>query len=141
MKALKHLTIMIIYHDLPSHYRSFVPQGEGFTVNQFKLLLKYLSFVNINVNNASFCRWEDSVDSVNGGNSAARSNIRSSGSAASNTNPGRNTGRGRGRGQGQGQGQIAATFVSAIGEPISDRRCFVCGDPSHFANVCPNRGA
>lgn len=89
----------------------------------------------------NFFAWEDSVDSVNGGNSAAQSNIRSSASAASNTNPGRNTGRGRGWGQGQGQGQIAATFVSATGEPISDRRCFVCGDPSHFANVCPNRGA
>lgn len=106
-----------------------------------------MSLVNINVNNASFCRWEDNVDNVNGGNSAQRSNVRSSGSAPSNPNPGQNTGRGRGRSRGRGrgrdlgQGQIAATFVSATGEPISDRRCFVCGDPSHFANVCPNRGA
>ncbi|XVF61075.1 hypothetical protein PTKIN_Ptkin08bG0100100 [Pterospermum kingtungense] len=39
-------------------------------------------------------------------------------------------------------GALAAdvTFVSATGDPISSRRCFVCGDPSHFANVCPNRG-
>lgn len=98
------------------------------------MLLKYLSF-NIYVDNASFCRWEDNVDNAHGGNSAPRSNIRSSGLAGSNPNPGRNIGRGRGR------GPIAATFVSATGEPISDRRCFVCGDPSHFANVCPNRGA
>lgn len=31
-------------------------------------------------------------------------------------------------------------FVTATGDPVSGRRCFVCGDPSHFANVCPNRG-
>ncbi|XP_057856163.2 DNA topoisomerase 3-alpha isoform X2 [Cryptomeria japonica] len=41
----------------------------------------------------------------------------------------------RGRRQGNG------SFVSATGEQLSagDRRCFVCGDPSHFANACPNR--
>jgi DNA topoisomerase-3 len=30
--------------------------------------------------------------------------------------------------------------VTATGDPISGRRCYTCGDPSHFANVCPNRG-
>lgn len=44
---------------------------------------------------------------------------------------------GRGRGSARG---AASTFVSATGDPISGGRCFVCGDPSHFANVCPNRG-
>ncbi|KAJ0097008.1 hypothetical protein Patl1_28010 [Pistacia atlantica] len=58
--------------------------------------------------------------------------------SASNTS--RRGGCGRGRGS-QSVGRAPdMTFVSATGDPISGRRCYVCGDPSHFANVCPNRG-
>ncbi|KAL2347213.1 hypothetical protein Fmac_001213 [Flemingia macrophylla] len=57
------------------------------------------------------------------------------------SNSRRNGGRGsRGRGGRSGSDTANTTFVSATGDPISGRRCFVCGDPSHFANVCPNRG-
>jgi len=35
-------------------------------------------------------------------------------------------------------GRGDGNFVSATGEEVV-RRCFVCGDPSHFANACPNR--
>ena len=49
------------------------------------------------------------------------------------SNSTRSSGRGRGgRGATHGTG---VTFVSATGDPISGRRCFVCGDPSHFAKV------
>ncbi|KAJ0623453.1 putative DNA topoisomerase transcription factor interactor and regulator CCHC(Zn) family [Helianthus annuus] len=39
---------------------------------------------------------------------------------------------------GRGGGDVR--FVSATGDPVSGRSCFICGDPSHFANACPNRG-
>lgn len=77
----------------------------------------------------NFFVWEDNLNNGTGGRSV-RANI--SGSAS---NPSRNSGRGRG-----GAHAATGTFVSATGDPISGRRCFVCGDPSHFANVCPNRG-
>lgn len=76
-----------------------------------------------------FGRWEDSVDN-NRGRGAQRGRC--------------STARGsRGRG-GHGRGGRglagATTFVTATGEPVS-LRCYACGDPSHFANACPLRGA
>ncbi|KVI00499.1 hypothetical protein Ccrd_021255 [Cynara cardunculus var. scolymus] len=44
------------------------------------------------------------------------------------------------RGRGGGANGSDVRFVSATGDPVSGRSCFICGDPSHFANVCPNRG-
>ncbi|KAI8028818.1 DNA topoisomerase 3-alpha [Camellia lanceoleosa] len=79
----------------------------------------------------NFFAWEDSLNNSNRGRSVPRANVSSS---ASNT---RARG-GRGRGGRSGRA-VDMTFVSATGDPISGRRCFVCGDPSHFANVCPNR--
>lgn len=72
-----------------------------------------------------WCRWEDSIDNNDTGGGGARSP------------PSRGS---RGRGRGEGRSAPNVSFVTATGEPISGRRCFICGDPSHFANVCPNRG-
>ncbi|KAJ1401236.1 Zinc finger, CCHC-type [Sesbania bispinosa] len=84
----------------------------------------------------NFFVWEDSLNNGTGGRGATRSN------SIPASNPNRNGGRGpRGRGRRNGSNSSNGTFVSATGDPISGRRCFVCGDPSHFANVCPNRGA
>ncbi|XP_059656323.1 DNA topoisomerase 3-alpha [Cornus florida] len=79
-----------------------------------------------------FFVWEDNMNS-RGGRGAPRANISSSASNPLRT--GTHGRRGRGRAHGTG-----TTFVSATGDPVSDRRCYVCGDASHFANVCPNRG-
>ncbi|CAK7354750.1 unnamed protein product [Dovyalis caffra] len=74
--------------------------------------------------------WEDNLNNGTVPRSAPRLNI---------SNPSGRGGRGRGV---QNAGRASdVTFVSATGEPISGRRCFVCGDPSHFANACPNRGS
>ncbi|MED6216586.1 DNA topoisomerase 3-alpha [Stylosanthes scabra] len=84
----------------------------------------------------NFFVWEDSLNNGAGGRNFTRaSNI-------PRANPGRNGGRGsRGRGRGRNGSHAAnTTFVSATGDPVSGRRCYVCGDPSHFANMCPNRG-
>nr|KAJ0228362.1 hypothetical protein LSAT_V11C100032020 [Lactuca sativa] len=72
----------------------------------------------------SFMCWEDSVPTTRATTTARRG------------------GRGRGGGGGGrgGGGGGDGRFVSAIGEPVSGRSCFICGDPSHFSNVCPNRG-
>ncbi|KAJ0623447.1 putative DNA topoisomerase transcription factor interactor and regulator CCHC(Zn) family [Helianthus annuus] len=70
-----------------------------------------------------FVCWEDSVPTTRGGGS---------GSATTTSRRG-----GRGGG-GQGGGDVR--FVSATGDSVSGRNCFICGDPSHFANACPNRG-
>ncbi|CAM9000781.1 unnamed protein product [Rhodiola kirilowii] len=86
----------------------------------------------------NFFVWEDNVNS-SGGRSAHRSNTNTTAS-----NPRGRSVRGRGRGRGRARGETHQTddytYVSATGDPISARRCFSCGDPSHFANVCPNRG-
>lgn len=79
-------------------------------------------------------RWEDSV-SNGSGNATTGSNSGGSGRGGS---------RGRGRGgrggqSGGGRRGSGTSFVSATGEPVSGIRCFSCGDPSHFANACPNR--
>lgn len=77
----------------------------------------------------NFFVWEDSMNNSNGGRGAHRANV-----ANSASNP-RRGGRVNIRGN-----SVDVSFVSATGDPISGRRCYVCGDPSHFANVCPNRG-
>ena len=81
-------------------------------------------------------RWEDSISNGTG-NATIGSNSGGSGRR------GRGGGRGnRGGGQrGEGRGGGGTSFVSATGEPVSGRRCFSCGDPSHFANACPNRNS
>ncbi|KAH7860070.1 hypothetical protein Vadar_008835 [Vaccinium darrowii] len=74
----------------------------------------------------NFFVWVDNLSNSNGGRRAERANARTGG---------------RGRGGRSGRVNAAdTTFVSATGDPVSGRRCFVCGDPSHFANVCPSRG-
>lgn len=75
----------------------------------------------------NFFVWEDSTDSGGTGRGVPRAN--------SPTRRG-----GRGRGCREGRSVTDVTFVTATGDPVSGRSCFVCGDPSHFANVCPNRG-
>ncbi|TYH42488.1 hypothetical protein ES332_D11G066800v1 [Gossypium tomentosum] len=78
----------------------------------------------------NFFIWEDGVSNGNDGRSIPSTNCSAS-----------NSGRRGGRGQsGRNRSHAAdTTFVSATGDPVSNR-CYVCGDPSHFANVCPNRG-
>ncbi|XP_057972478.1 DNA topoisomerase 3-alpha [Malania oleifera] len=80
----------------------------------------------------NFFVWEDNLSNSAGGRTLRAS---TNGSAS---NPNRRAGHGRGGRSGARGSDM--TFVSATGDPVSDRRCFVCGDPSHFANVCPNRG-
>ncbi|KAL6011782.1 DNA topoisomerase 3-alpha [Asimina triloba] len=75
----------------------------------------------------NFFVWADSVDTNSMG--------RGSGPQANSTTGRGGRSRGR-RGAHTGQG---TTFVTATGEPVSGQRCYSCGDPSHFANVCPNR--
>ncbi|KAL3729034.1 hypothetical protein ACJRO7_033606 [Eucalyptus globulus] len=57
---------------------------------------------------------------------------------ASNSRACSNSLGGRGRGGRGGNNATNGTFVSATGDPVTGR-CYVCGDPSHFANACPNR--
>ncbi|THU48812.1 hypothetical protein C4D60_Mb06t02940 [Musa balbisiana] len=78
-----------------------------------------------------FFVWADSLEDggTRGHGGARGGNGRSSSTA-------RRSGRARGRRDAPTNG---VTFVSATGEPVSGS-CFVCGDPSHFANACPNRG-
>ncbi|XP_041006940.1 DNA topoisomerase 3-alpha isoform X2 [Juglans microcarpa x Juglans regia] len=85
--------------------------------------------------NCNFFVWEDNLNNGTGGRSVQRAGMNVSASNSS-----RSSSRGRG-GRGGGAHAASTTFVSATGDPISGRRCFVCGDPSHFANACPNRGS
>uniref|UniRef100_A0A1D1YH00 DNA topoisomerase 3-alpha n=1 Tax=Anthurium amnicola TaxID=1678845 RepID=A0A1D1YH00_9ARAE len=79
----------------------------------------------------NFFVWEDELDNDGTrGRGGSRGNSRSS-----------SGGRRGGRGHGQRRGDSAeGTFVTTTGDPVSGR-CYICGDPSHFANVCPNRGS
>ncbi|XP_078164246.1 topoisomerase 3alpha isoform X2 [Carex rostrata] len=87
-----------------------------------------------------FFIWEDNIldNSMGRGSGGAR------GRGARSTAASRNGGHGRGRGRARARGRSSAnsdgfTFVTATGEPVSGR-CYICGDPSHFANTCPERG-
>ncbi|CAL1379749.1 unnamed protein product [Linum trigynum] len=108
-------------------------------------------FYSCNSQACNFFAWEDSL--ANGGG-PQRSVPRANGSGGSSSataarrrgggGGGRGGGGGGGRGRGVQNGFVSArdaTFVSATGEELSGRRCYVCGDPSHFANSCPNRGS
>ncbi|CAF2087810.1 unnamed protein product [Brassica rapa] len=67
-------------------------------------------------------RWEDSI-----------------GNGTGNETTGYNSG---GRGRRDGARGRGTSFVSATGELLGfGRRCFSCGDPSHFANAYPNRNS
>lgn len=85
-------------------------------------------FYSCQLQGCNFFVWEDGVS---GGSRNPHANSRSSAS-----NPSSRRG---GRGNRAGARASNVAFVSATGEPVSGR-CFVCGDPSHFANACPNRG-
>ncbi|KAB1210515.1 DNA topoisomerase 3-alpha [Morella rubra] len=90
-------------------------------------------FYSCQSQDCNFFVWEDSLNNGSGG-SVPRTRMNVSASNSSR-------GGGRGTGRGGRGGAHTTTFVSATGDPVSGRRCFVCGDPSHFANVCPNRGS
>ncbi|KAF5178936.1 Dna topoisomerase 3-alpha, partial [Thalictrum thalictroides] len=86
----------------------------------------------------NFFVWEDSMNDSTAGNAQGANRGRSTSNPRSSS--ARRGGHGRGsRGGRQGANTTGATFVSATGDPLSNR-CFSCGDPSHFANACPNRG-
>ncbi|KAG8383914.1 hypothetical protein BUALT_Bualt04G0063600 [Buddleja alternifolia] len=85
-------------------------------------------FYSCQAQGCNFFVWEDNA---NGGGTVPQGGISRSAS---------NSSRRGGRGRSNRSGQTSdVTFMSATGEPISGR-CFVCGDPSHFANACPTRG-
>ncbi|KAH7665841.1 DNA topoisomerase III protein [Dioscorea alata] len=78
-----------------------------------------------------FFLWED-----NANNDESQRHSASHGRSGRSSLSSRRGGRSRGQRAPETDG---VAFVSATGERVSGR-CYVCGDPSHFANVCPNRG-
>ncbi|PIM98077.1 DNA topoisomerase [Handroanthus impetiginosus] len=86
-------------------------------------------FYSCQAQSCNFFVWEDNANS--GGTVPRGSTSRSASSTS------RRGGRGRSNRNGGRANDVA--FVSATGEPVNGR-CFVCGDPSHFANACPSRG-
>ncbi|CAN1250040.1 DNA topoisomerase 3-alpha [Linum perenne] len=100
-------------------------------------------FYSCNSQACNFFVWEDSLANGVAQRSAPRqanSAVSSSSAASSRRRGGGRSNSSRGRGVQNGGPANDATFVTATGESISGRRCYVCGDPSHFANSCPNRG-
>ncbi|XP_010270299.1 PREDICTED: DNA topoisomerase 3-alpha [Nelumbo nucifera] len=84
----------------------------------------------------NFFVWEDSVNGNNTqGQSVPHASYRRAANSGSNSS---RRGR-RGRGGRSGASTTNTRFVSATGEPVSGMSCYICGDPSHFANVCPDR--
>lgn len=86
-----------------------------------------------------FFVWEDELDNVapRGRGRGSRGGGRQASASASASAGRRGGGRGRrGRGNTDADGM---TFISATGDTVHGC-CFTCGDPSHFANACPNRG-
>ncbi|OEL29588.1 DNA topoisomerase 3-alpha [Dichanthelium oligosanthes] len=71
-----------------------------------------------------FFKWEDELENATPRGRRGRGSSRQAPASAGR--------RGRGRNADGGM------FVSATGDPVSGG-CFTCGDPSHFANACPNR--
>lgn len=99
-------------------------------------------FYKCQTQECNFFLWEDSLNDGTGGSSGAHSNSGrgSHGRGGQNGSRGRGSRNGsHGRGGRNGSRGASTAFVSATGDPISGR-CYVCGDPNHFANVCPNRG-
>ncbi|GMH10402.1 hypothetical protein Nepgr_012243 [Nepenthes gracilis] len=90
-------------------------------------------FYSCQLQECNFFMWEDAINHSAGVLSGGRANA--GGSASSSTRRG-------GRGQTHRSSSRGADMASvlATGDPQSGRRCFSCGDPSHFANACPNRG-
>ncbi|KAI3451633.1 hypothetical protein Pfo_008298 [Paulownia fortunei] len=86
-------------------------------------------FYSCQAQGCNFFVWEDNAS---GGGAVPRGSI-----SRSASNPSRRGGHGRSNRSGGRANDVA--FMSATGEPVSGR-CFVCGDPAHFANACPNRG-
>lgn len=89
-----------------------------------------------------FFVWEDELDNVaprGRGRGSRGGGRQASASASASASAGRRGG-GRGRrGRGRNADADGMTFVSATGDTVHGC-CFTCGDPSHFANACPNRG-
>ncbi|XP_052149294.1 DNA topoisomerase 3-alpha isoform X1 [Oryza glaberrima] len=88
-----------------------------------------------------FFAWEDDVENSaprgrGGRGRGGRSGSRQSSASASAGRRGGTQGRGR---RGRGRNADGMMFVAATGEPVYGS-CFICGDPTHFANVCPNLG-
>uniref|UniRef100_A0A0D9Z2H5 DNA topoisomerase n=1 Tax=Oryza glumipatula TaxID=40148 RepID=A0A0D9Z2H5_9ORYZ len=88
-----------------------------------------------------FFAWEDDVENSaprgrGGRGRGGRSSSRQSSASASAGRRGGTQGRGR---RGRGRNADGMMFVAATGEPVYGS-CFICGDPTHFANVCPNLG-
>ncbi|XBH57880.1 DNA topoisomerase 3-alpha [Aegilops tauschii subsp. strangulata] len=82
-----------------------------------------------------FFVWEDELDNVapRGRGRGSRGGGRQASASAGRRGGGRGR---RGRGNTDADGM---TFISATGDTVHGC-CFTCGDPSHFANACPNRG-
>ncbi|CAL4912722.1 unnamed protein product [Urochloa decumbens] len=84
-----------------------------------------------------FFKWEDELDNATprGRRGRGRGSSRQAPASASAGRRGGSQARGR---RGRGRNADGGMFVSATGDPVSGC-CFTCGDPSHFANACPNR--
>ncbi|CAA6667245.1 unnamed protein product [Spirodela intermedia] len=84
-------------------------------------------FTPASLKNAIFSStWEDELESA--GTEGRGASHRSSRSSSANRRGG------QGRRQGREAVNADVTFVTATGDPVSGR-CYVCGDPSHFANA------